>query len=416
MSSDLFDVFHAFSGGAEMDGRTFVKCMKDSGLMKDSLNTVDCDLIFAKTKARGARKIDFVGFSRCLEMVAQKKGLPADVVMDMVCVTAGPMYEVSEPVDDFGPQRFFFDKSTYTGTHRNGGPTMLGGGVGEGDVVRDRELVNRDRSPEGHRRSPSPGSPLPMLLGERRPAQRSSTKESASSANSANRPGSGQRRGSHAQHHEPAIAVHGPERFYYDKSTYTGTWRNGGPSTNGSGVVKDGYSDLSDLVRREHVQDDWLNRKRRSSNGGMPYPALRSGNRRSYGSSGAYRVGSPESRSANSSKKSTRISEAEALQQLEEELASRQVPHEGMEPPREVRQVHAVPVSYATPTTMAHVPVAMNSLAQQVPMALRSAPVHTGIPAHVSSYHSAGTRFVPVPVVDAHPAPVWGHQVALAWT
>lgn len=48
----------------------------------------------------------------------------------------------------------------------------------------------------------------------------------------------------------------GPERFFYDRSTYTGTHRHGGPSFVGNGLPKEeGYGDLSDLVNRTHVQD-----------------------------------------------------------------------------------------------------------------------------------------------------------------
>jgi len=58
----------------------------------------------------------------------------------------------------------------------------------------------------------------------------------------------------------------GPERFYYDKSTYTGTWKNGGPTTTGNGLdQKTGYSDLSQLVNRGHTQDDALHRRRTGS-------------------------------------------------------------------------------------------------------------------------------------------------------
>merc|ERR1711988_1541005 len=62
-----------------------------------------------------------------------------------------------------------------------------------------------------------------------------------------------------------AAAVRGPERFYYDKSTYTGTHRNGGPDVLGNGLPKEGYGDLSELVVRDVIQDDDLNRRRRSA-------------------------------------------------------------------------------------------------------------------------------------------------------
>lgn len=56
----------------------------------------------------------------------------------------------------------------------------------------------------------------------------------------------------------------GPERFFYDKSSYTGVAQKGGPShydDDGSG----GYSDLSWLINRDHVQNDWLHRKLKES-------------------------------------------------------------------------------------------------------------------------------------------------------
>lgn len=53
----------------------------------------------------------------------------------------------------------------------------------------------------------------------------------------------------------------GPERFYYDKSTFTGAHKAGGPvhyDDDGGG----GYSDLKNLIARDHVQNDALQRKK----------------------------------------------------------------------------------------------------------------------------------------------------------
>lgn len=55
----------------------------------------------------------------------------------------------------------------------------------------------------------------------------------------------------------------GPERFYYDKSTWTGVHTKGGPTIIGSGAsIGEGYSDLGQFILRDHVQDDWINQKK----------------------------------------------------------------------------------------------------------------------------------------------------------
>merc|ERR1719270_2410411 len=65
-----------------------------------------------------------------------------------------------------GPERFFYDKTTYTGTHKHGGPKL------SSNVVTDSALVNRDTVilGDGQRRKVGPytpmgGSTLPVLLG-----------------------------------------------------------------------------------------------------------------------------------------------------------------------------------------------------------------------------------------------------------
>ncbi len=42
-----------------MDGKTFAKLAKDCGILDKKLTPTDMDLIFAKIKAKDARKINF---------------------------------------------------------------------------------------------------------------------------------------------------------------------------------------------------------------------------------------------------------------------------------------------------------------------------------------------------------------------
>jgi len=81
-----------------------------------------------------------------------------------------------------GPERFFYDKSTYTGTHTHGGPSTI-------------DKVSEAPAPVHH---PSPKPP---------PAEAKS----------------------HSARPAAKSEVRGPERFFYDKSSYTGTHAHGGP-------------------------------------------------------------------------------------------------------------------------------------------------------------------------------------------
>lgn len=272
MATALSDVFHAYAAGTDMDGRTFVKCLKDSGLLDEQLKTSEADIIFAKYKAKGVRKIDFQTFLAALAEVSRKRRMKAEHVFDVVCNSNGPDYQLSSggPLEVAGPERFFYDRATYTGTHRCGGPTS------EGDVITDQGLVNRDRQHEmaasAERRAKgalAETAPLPTLLGRgRRPQSLQEATKLASPRTSAleKHPAarSSKVKESCGASDAPLCSpLRGPERFFYDRSTYTGTHKNNGPTSSGSGVGKDGYSDLDVLVRRELVQDDNLQRRRR---------------------------------------------------------------------------------------------------------------------------------------------------------
>lgn len=57
---DIKNVFNAYTGNKEMDGKTFAKLSKDCGLLDKKLTTTDVDLIFAKIKTSSSvRTISF---------------------------------------------------------------------------------------------------------------------------------------------------------------------------------------------------------------------------------------------------------------------------------------------------------------------------------------------------------------------
>ena len=74
-ATSLEEVFFGFTLGApEMEGKTLVKVAKDCNLIgKTCLTTTDIDLIFAKVKTQGAKKITLQQFLRALEDFAVKK-------------------------------------------------------------------------------------------------------------------------------------------------------------------------------------------------------------------------------------------------------------------------------------------------------------------------------------------------------
>lgn len=58
-ASNLQEVFSKFAAGAEMDGKTFAKMAKDCKVINKKCTNTDIDLIFARSKERTARKINY---------------------------------------------------------------------------------------------------------------------------------------------------------------------------------------------------------------------------------------------------------------------------------------------------------------------------------------------------------------------
>jgi p25-alpha len=62
-----------------MEGKTFAKMAKDFKLIDKKLTQADIDLIFAKVKVKKTdRKITFSEFVNAVELMAEKKGVPAE--------------------------------------------------------------------------------------------------------------------------------------------------------------------------------------------------------------------------------------------------------------------------------------------------------------------------------------------------
>jgi len=128
-----------------------------------------------------------------------------------------------------GPERFFYDKSSYTGTHARGGPERVakGGGSSLDDSwKRPSELDSLGRLTLLRQKGAGekPSSPLPLSPSQVRSSSLGATLARPTSRHSTagTRPSS---RGA------GTARLVGPERFFYDKSSYTGTHARGGPSS-----------------------------------------------------------------------------------------------------------------------------------------------------------------------------------------
>ncbi|WIA41364.1 hypothetical protein OEZ86_004956 [Tetradesmus obliquus] len=125
--AELKAVYYAFASFGssqkcvELEGKNFIKLAKDTKLLGKALTTTDIDLIFAKVKAKGARKITWPEFVKGLDHIAAKKGCAVDEVLATIIKSGGPQ--------DNGTKaeacRFHDDKSQYTGVYARGGPTNV---------------------------------------------------------------------------------------------------------------------------------------------------------------------------------------------------------------------------------------------------------------------------------------------------
>lgn len=145
----LYRMYCAFGKGhrvkiaqLQMDGRAFVKFLRDARLITSNCTRTDADLIFTKVKARGSRTITFDGFLAALNEVSIRKGAEwGTLIHHIVNTVQGPSMTGTSKAE-YVP--FHDDKNTYTGVYKKGGPTNVGSGDGHTHVTLEKLA---DRSP-----------------------------------------------------------------------------------------------------------------------------------------------------------------------------------------------------------------------------------------------------------------------------
>lgn len=117
----LESVFRTFGNGPEMEGRAFVKLCKDVKIIDAKFKATDADLIFAKVKSKGARKINFTQFKTALDEIAKRKKVDVTDLTVLVEGSSGPEFHGTQTE----AVKFYDDKSLFTGVHQHGGPSTV---------------------------------------------------------------------------------------------------------------------------------------------------------------------------------------------------------------------------------------------------------------------------------------------------
>ena len=119
-----------------MDGKIFAKVAKDCKIINKKCTNTDIDLIFAKSKERTARKINYQQFIVALGHCATKRGEEMAALEASILSQGGPVFAGTQAE----ATRFHDDKDQYTGVHAHGGPSTVGG---TGAAVDLPQLANR---------------------------------------------------------------------------------------------------------------------------------------------------------------------------------------------------------------------------------------------------------------------------------
>jgi len=132
LAQDLQSVFLQFSAGAkEIDGKVFAKLAKDCSIVNKQCTTTDIDLIFAKVKDKGSRKITFAQFQAAVDLCAEKRGLSGAEMETTILFSGGKRLTGTQAEK----VKWHDDKELYTGVYAKGGPTNVDTGRARVDDI-----------------------------------------------------------------------------------------------------------------------------------------------------------------------------------------------------------------------------------------------------------------------------------------
>ena len=111
-------------GESAMDGARFAKLCRDARIVNGkNVNSISVDIVFAKVKAKGMRKIKYEQFVDALALLAIERMVSPMQIVDMILdiSEAGP---VKNKITTAEPVRLHDDLNTYTGVYSRGGPDV----------------------------------------------------------------------------------------------------------------------------------------------------------------------------------------------------------------------------------------------------------------------------------------------------
>jgi hypothetical protein len=96
-----------------MDNVKWIKCVRDSGLLSQTtFSQTEADLVFARVKTKGERKISYLEFRWACALCAETSGTTYDAVVETV-LSGGPISTGTRAEYN----KFHDDQSTYTGAY-----------------------------------------------------------------------------------------------------------------------------------------------------------------------------------------------------------------------------------------------------------------------------------------------------------
>jgi len=113
--------FGRSNAGEGLPSASFVKLMRDCGLVDKELTVTDLDLIFTRClPGRGKKRLDLDGFNAALYDCSVHRRMKLAKFLSIIA-SAAPSNSGTQPIG----HRFYDDKSTWTGIATRGGPTII---------------------------------------------------------------------------------------------------------------------------------------------------------------------------------------------------------------------------------------------------------------------------------------------------
>lgn len=138
----VFRSYNGFGGKVDldsMDGRTWIKLLREKGVLSASTSSTDADIIFSKVKTKGLNRISFREFCRGLYLVWEREKSAFHAFPELVAYVVnqgGP--EAKGTIAESVP--LHDDRRNYTGVYKNGGPSVLDVHTSDLKFITNREV------------------------------------------------------------------------------------------------------------------------------------------------------------------------------------------------------------------------------------------------------------------------------------